>query len=74
MKIPAEAAAAYDRFALDRMLIDQLPQIVKEAARGLSGANVNILEGADGLGEIAAGLVGQGTRDSRLGQEGVGAR
>jgi flotillin len=52
------------------MLIDQLPQIVKEAARGLSGANVNILEGADGLGEIAAGLVGQGTRDSRLGQEG----
>jgi flotillin len=60
MKIQAEAAASYNRVALDRMLIDQLPQIVKEAARGLSGANVNILNGADGLGEIAAGLVGQG--------------
>ncbi|MFF9482240.1 flotillin family protein [Streptomyces sp. NPDC014733] len=60
MKIQAEAAASYDRVALDRMLIDQLPQIVKEASAGLSGANVNVLNGADGLGEIAAGLVGQG--------------
>ncbi|TSB11968.1 flotillin family protein [Streptomyces benahoarensis] len=60
MKIQAAAAASYDRVALDRMLIDQLPQIVKEASAGLSGANVNVLNGADGLGEIAAGLVGQG--------------
>jgi hypothetical protein len=45
---------------LDRLLIDQLPLIVKEAAGGLAGANVNVLNGADGLGEIAAGLVGQG--------------
>ena len=42
------------------MLIDQLPQIVREAAGGLADANVNVLNGADGLGEIAAGLVGQG--------------
>jgi hypothetical protein len=42
------------------MLIDQLPQIVKEAAGGLAGANVSILNGADGLGEIASGLVAQG--------------
>jgi len=60
MKVQAEAAASYDRVALDRMLIDQLPLIVKEAAGGLSGANVNVLNGADGLGEIAAGLVAQG--------------
>jgi uncharacterized membrane protein YqiK len=60
MRIQAEAAASHNRVALDRMLIDQLPQIVKEAARGLSGANVNILNGADGLGELASGLVGQG--------------
>jgi uncharacterized membrane protein YqiK len=60
MKIQAEAAASHNRVALDRMMIDQLPQIVREAARGLSGANVNILNGADGLGEMAAGLVGQG--------------
>jgi hypothetical protein len=42
------------------MLIDQLPQIVREAAAGLANANINVLNGADGLGEIAAGLVGQG--------------
>ncbi|MFI0218507.1 flotillin family protein [Streptomyces lydicus] len=60
MKIQAEAAASYDRVALDRMLIDQLPQIVKEASAGLANANVNILNGTDGLGEVAAGLVGQG--------------
>jgi flotillin len=59
-RILAEAAASNDRVALDRMLIDQLPQIVKEAARGLAGANVNVLNGADGLGQIAAGLVSQG--------------
>ncbi|MGG2461627.1 SPFH domain-containing protein [Streptomyces sp. RGM 3693] len=60
MKIQAEAAASHDRVALDRMLIDQLPQIVKEASAGLANANVNVLNGTDGLGEIAAGLVGQG--------------
>jgi uncharacterized membrane protein YqiK len=60
MTILAEAAASHNRVALDRTLIDQLPQIVKEAAAGLAGANVNVLNGADGLSEIAAGLVGQG--------------
>jgi hypothetical protein len=60
VRFQAEAAASHNRIALDRMLIDQLPQIVKEAASGLAGANVNVLNGADGLGEIAAGLVGQG--------------
>jgi flotillin len=60
MRVQAEAAASNNRVALDRMLIDQLPLIVKEAGRGLAGANVNILNGADGLGEMAAGLVGQG--------------
>jgi uncharacterized membrane protein YqiK len=60
MKIQAEAAASYNRVALDRMLIDQLPLIVREAAAGLANANINVLNGADGLGQIAAGLVGQG--------------
>jgi uncharacterized membrane protein YqiK len=59
-KILAEAAASNNRVALDQMLIDQLPQIVKEAAGGLAGANISVLNGADGLSEIAAGLVAQG--------------
>src|SRR5215469_2094976 len=59
-KVLAEAAASHNRVALDRQLIDQLPQIVREAATGLSNANVSVLNGADGLSEIAAGLVAQG--------------
>jgi flotillin len=59
-RIAAAAAASNDRVALDQLLINQLPQIVKEAASGLQGANVSVLNGADGLGEIAAGLVSQG--------------
>ena len=58
--LQAEAAESHNRVALDRMLIEQLPQIVKEAAAGLAGANLSVLTGADGLGELAAGLVSQG--------------
>ncbi len=57
----ASAAASNNRVALDRMLIEQLPEIVKSAAAGLNGANVTVLNGADGLGDIAASLVGQGS-------------
>jgi len=60
MTIQAEAAASNNRVALDRMLIDQLPQIVREAASGLAGANVNVLNGAEGLSELTASLVSQG--------------
>ena len=59
-RLQAAAAASNNRIALDRMLIEQLPLIVKEAAAGLAGANVSVLNGADGLSELAAGLVGQG--------------
>src|ERR1700761_8017145 len=60
IRIQAEAAASHNRVALDRMLIDQLPQIVRKAAAGLANADITVLNGADGLGEIAAGLVSQG--------------
>jgi flotillin len=60
VRLQAEAASSHNKVALDRMLIEQLPQIVKEAANGLQGANLNVLNGADGLSEIAAGLVSQG--------------
>jgi flotillin len=70
-RIAAEAAASNDRVALDQLLINQLPQIVKEAAAGLQGANVSVLNGADGLGEIAAGLVSQGLTILKSVREGV---
>jgi len=72
-RIAAEAAASNNRVALDQMLIQQLPQIVKEAAAGLAGANVSVLNGADGLGEIAAGLVSQGLTILENVRKGVGA-
>ncbi len=59
-RILAEAAASNNRVALDQMLIQQLPEIVRSAAQGLNGASVTVLNGADGLGDIAASLVGQG--------------
>ena len=71
-RIAAEAAASNNRVALDQLLIAQLPQIVKEAAAGLNGANVSILNGADGLGEIAAGLVSQGITILESVRKGVG--
>ena len=71
-RIAAEAAASNNRVALDQMLIQQLPQIVKEAAVGLNGANVSVLNGADGLGEIAAGLVSQGITILDSVRKGVG--
>jgi flotillin len=71
-RIAAEAAASNNRVALDQMLIAQLPQIVKEAAAGLAGANVSVLNGADGLGEIAAGLVSQGLTILENVRRGVG--
>lgn len=60
MKILAEAAASHNRVALDKALIDQLPQIVEKAAAGLAGANLTVLNGADGLSQVASGLVSQG--------------
>jgi flotillin len=71
-RIAAEAAASNNRVALDQMLIAQLPLIVKEAAGGLQGANVTVLNGADGLGEIAAGLVSQGMTILESVRRGVG--
>jgi flotillin len=71
-RIAAEAAASNNRVALDQLLIAQLPQIVKEAAIGLQGANVTVLNGSDGLAEIAAGLVSQGLTILESVRRGVG--
>ncbi|WP_067537331.1 SPFH domain-containing protein [Nocardia crassostreae] len=59
-RIQAEAAASNNRIALDQLLIEQLPEIVKHAALGLADANVTVLNGPDGVGEMITGMVGQG--------------
>lgn len=58
-QLEAEAMAAANSVTLEQKLLEQLPVIVKEAAAGLNGANLTVLNGADGLGEIVNGLIGQ---------------
>jgi flotillin len=41
-------------------IIEALPALVEAAARGISGSNLTILNGTDGVNEVLAGLVGQG--------------
>ena len=59
-QMQAEAAASHDRVALDRMMIEQMPLIVREAAGGLANSRLTILNGSDGLSDMAAGLLAQG--------------
>ncbi|MDG6103861.1 flotillin family protein [Dactylosporangium aurantiacum] len=60
-KLSAEAAAAQGRIALDQMMIEQLPDLLRAAAEGLQGANLTVLNGADGLNSVVASLAAQGT-------------
>ncbi len=41
-------------------IIEQLPELVEAAARGIAGSNLTVLNGAAGVNEVLAGLVGQG--------------
>jgi uncharacterized membrane protein YqiK len=41
-------------------LIDVLPRLVEESAKGISGSNLTILNGTEGVNEVVAGMVGQG--------------
>src|SRR3954471_20420717 len=59
-KLSAEAAAAQDRIALDQAIIQQLPEMLRAAAQGLQGANVTVLDRAEGLNSVVASLAAQG--------------
>ncbi|MEV0040901.1 flotillin family protein [Streptomyces sp. NPDC056909] len=41
-------------------LVENLPVLADAASRGMSGANLTVLNGTDGVNDMAAGLVGQG--------------
>jgi flotillin len=59
-QIMAEAAVAGNRVTLDQQLIGLLPDIVAKAASGLSGANVTVFNGADGMTEMVTQVVAEG--------------
>ncbi|MFJ4923045.1 SPFH domain-containing protein [Streptomyces sp. NPDC088725] len=41
-------------------IVENLPALTEAASRGIAGANVTVLNGTDGVNEMAASLVGQG--------------
>jgi flotillin len=59
-RVRAEAAASNDRVSLDLRLIEQLPEIVERASKGLANANITMLDGSDGLARVTASMISQG--------------
>lgn len=59
-RVTAEATAAEGKVTLDRMLIEQLPQLVEAASKTLHGANVTLFNGADGANQILTAALTQG--------------
>jgi flotillin len=53
-------------------IVENLPALAEAAAKGLAGANVTVLNGTEGVNEMAAGLVGQGMAILNSLQRGAG--
>lgn len=58
-RLQAEATATSGGVVLERMLVENMPQILSAAAGELRQANVTVLNGAEGLGQLVAGLASQ---------------
>lgn len=41
-------------------VVENLPALVDAAARGIAGSNLTVLNGTEGVNQVAAGIVGQG--------------
>lgn len=59
-ELAAQAMATSNRVALDQLLIEQLPEMVRAAASGLQGARLTILNGTEGIGDVTQGIVSTG--------------
>lgn len=71
-KLSAEAAAAQDRIALDQLVIQQLPELLRAAAQGLQGAHLTVLDGAEGVNGVVASLAAQGMALLEAVRKGIG--
>lgn len=58
-RLQAEATATGGGVVLERMLVEKMPEILGAAAGELRQANVTVLNGSEGLGELVAGLAAQ---------------
>jgi flotillin len=70
-RIEAEATGTGQGIALQRMLVEKMPEIIGAAASELANANVTVLNGADGMGQLLAGLAGQAAQLMKTVQESV---
>jgi flotillin len=70
-RLQAQATATGQGIALQRMLVEKMPEIIAAAASELAHANVTVLNGADGMGQLLAGLAGQAGQLMKLVQNGV---
>ena len=67
-RLQAEATATEQGLALQRMLVERMPDIIAAAASQLANANVTVLNGADGLGQMAPPRDQPGRRSGDVGQ------
>lgn len=70
-RLQAEATATGQGIALQRMLVEKMPEIIAAAAAQLANANVTVLNGADGMGQLIAGLAGQAGQLMKMVQDGL---
>jgi uncharacterized membrane protein YqiK len=71
-RLQAEATASSGGVVLERMLVEKMPEILAAAAGELRQANVTVLNGSAGLGELVAGLAAQATSILDLVRNGTG--
>jgi flotillin len=71
-RVQAEATSTGQGIALQRMLVERMPDIIAAAASELANANITVLNGADGMGQLIAGLAGQAGQLMRIVQDGLG--
>jgi uncharacterized membrane protein YqiK len=70
-RVQADATASSQGIALQRILVEKMPEIIAAAASQLANANVTVLNGADGMGQLIAGLAGQAGQLMKMVQEGL---
>jgi uncharacterized membrane protein YqiK len=70
-RIQSEATATGSGIALQRILVEKMPEIIAAAASQLANANVTVLNGADGMGQLLAGLAGQAGQLMKMVQNSV---
>lgn len=59
-KANADAMAANDRAQLEQARINIMPEVARALGSGLAGANLTVLNGADGLTDLVASVMQQG--------------